>query len=102
MRLGVILVFAWIQSAEEAHPTLAQVVFGQVDDSQDGTTMGWDEGSASINPPTNQPTGGPAGANDRYLQNISSGGGGAGSRMVMLNFTPRWDGDYNAVGVTRL
>lgn len=75
--------------------------FGQVDDFQDGTTRQWEEGGPSPNPPTNIATGGPSGAGDRYLQNVSSGGGGAGSRMVMFN-TGRWTGNYIAKGVDRI
>ncbi len=74
---------------------------GQVDTFQDGTTMFWEEGTPSPNPPTNVPTGGPAGAGDAYLENISSGGFGAGSRMLMFNDV-QWTGNYNAAGVTRL
>ena len=106
--LHVIWCATGVSLAGAALGARAQVTFGQIDDFQDGTNMGWDEGSASINPPTNEPSGGPAGANDRYLRNVSSGGGGAGSRMVMLNFavppspSSHWDGDYNAAGITRL
>ena len=70
----------------------AAVVFGQIDDFQNGTTMGWDEGSPSPNPPVNVATGGPDGAGDRFLQTNSSGGNGPGSRMVMFNQN-QWAGD---------
>src|SRR3712207_4557029 len=56
------------------------VTLGQVDTFQDGSTMNWQEGGNSPNPPTNVASGGPAGAGDRYLENDSSGGFGAGSR----------------------
>ena len=52
---------------------LAAVTLGQQDTFSDGSTQGWSEGLVSPNPPTNIATGGPAGAGDRYLQNISSG-----------------------------
>lgn len=77
------------------------IVFGQIDDFQNGTAMNWTEGTGSLNPPTNIPTGGPAGAGDAFLQNASSGGSGPGSRQVMFNQT-QWIGDYNSAGVTRL
>jgi hypothetical protein len=77
------------------------VVFGQEDTFQDGTTLDWQEGASSPNPPTNVATGGPAGAGDRFLQNISSGGFGAGSRMVMFN-SAQWSGNYNAARVDRI
>lgn len=75
----------------------AAVEPGQVDDFEDGTTMGWAEGFISPNPPVNIPTGGPAGAGDAYLENTSDGGTGAGSRMVMFN-NAQWTGNYNALG----
>jgi hypothetical protein len=73
----------------------------QVDDFEDGTTMGWEEGAPSPNPPVNVPDGGPGGAGDAYLENTSSGGTGAGSRMVMFN-NAQWTGDYVAAGVSSL
>ena len=76
----------------------AQVTAGQVDDFEDGTTQAWVEGGSSPNPPTNITTGGPAGANDNFLQDISAGGGGAGSRMVFYNQT-QWAGDYTTQGI---
>jgi hypothetical protein len=77
------------------------VVFGQVDDFQDGTTMGWSEGASTPNEPANA-SGGPGGATDLYLRNVSSGGfGGAGSKQIMFNGA-QWAGDYNAAGVTRI
>jgi hypothetical protein len=75
------------------------ITLGQIDDFEDGTTMGWTEGIFSPNPPTNVPTGGPEGAGDSYLQNVSSGSIFAGGKMVMFNQT-QWAGDYIAAGVT--
>jgi hypothetical protein len=75
------------------------IVAGQVDDFEDGTTQGWAEGVFSPNPPTNVPNGGPAGIGDSYLQNISSGAVGAGSRQVTFNRV-QWTGDYVAAGVS--
>jgi hypothetical protein len=73
---------------------------GQLDDFEDGTTMGWQEGS-SPNEPTNVATGGPAGANDAFVRNVSSGSFGAGGRMVMFN-TAQWTGNYTASGIARI
>lgn len=73
----------------------------QVDDFQDGTTMGWQEGAVSPNPPVNVPDGGPGGAGDAYLENTSSGGSGAGSKMIMFN-NAQWTGDYVTAGVSSL
>ena len=79
----------------------AAVTFGQLDNFQNGTEMGWVEGTATPNPPTNVATGGPAGEGDRYLENVSSGGAGAGAKQVMFN-QAQWTGNYNAAGVTRI
>jgi hypothetical protein len=85
-----------------AAPARAAVTFGQIDTFQDGTAMDWDEGIVSPNRPTNVPTGGPAGAGDAYLRNVSTGGlGGSGSHQVMFNRS-QWTGDYAAAGVTRV
>jgi hypothetical protein len=76
------------------------IALGQIDTFQDGTTMGWQEGS-SPNPPINVATGGPAGAGDRYLENTSSGSFSAGGRMTMFN-SAQWLGNYTAAGVNRI
>jgi len=77
------------------------VAFGQLDDFQDGTTMGWSEGAPSPNPPTNIASGGPNGAGDRYVQNVASGGAGAGSKQIMFN-QAQWSGNYGSAHVTRV
>lgn len=77
------------------------ITFNQVDTFQDGSTMNWREGDPSPNPPVNVASGGPAGAGDRFLENESSGGFGAGSRMLMFN-QAQWLGNYNAAGVNRI
>jgi hypothetical protein len=74
---------------------------GQIDDFEDGTTMGWMEGFPSPNPPVNIASGGPAGTGDNYLQNVSSGGFGPGSAQVMFNHD-QWSGNYLAAGVTEI
>lgn len=98
---NAISLFIAIVFLQFAAHSRAAVSFGQIDTFQDGTTMSWNEGVSSPNPPTNVSTGGPAGAGDRYLQNISSGGSGAGSKMVMFNDV-QWTGNYNAAGVDRI
>ena len=76
---------------------LAAVDRTQVDDFEDGTTMGWREGLQSPNPPVNVSTGGPGGIGDNYLEIVSSGGVGAGSRLVTFN-NSQWTGDFTALG----
>jgi hypothetical protein len=70
--------------------TSAQVVVGQSDTFQDGTTRNWG-GAPAPNQPVNIPSGGPAGAGDAFLQITSTGTSGAGSRMVTLN-DQQWSG----------
>src|SRR5579884_2010571 len=79
----------------------ADITFGQVDTFQTGDPMGWSQGGPSPNQPTVIPTGGPAGTGDEYLQNVSSGGAGPGSKQIMLN-SAQWTGSYVAAGVTRI
>jgi hypothetical protein len=80
-------------------PALALgISLGQVDDFEDGTTASWTDG---VNGNTaNITTGGPAGANDNYLQ-ISSGSFGGQSRMTVFNRS-QWVGNYLAAGVTAI
>jgi hypothetical protein len=93
-----LVVLGWAVTPE----ALATITLGQIDTFQDGTTMSWEEGLVSPNPPTNEPTGGPAGAGDRFLQNIASGPPlGPGSKQVVFN-RDQWAGDYNAEGVDRI
>jgi hypothetical protein len=84
-----------------AYRASAAITFGQVDTFQDGLTAGWSQGAASPNPSSVIAGGGPGGASDAYLQNVSVGGFGAGSKMVMFN-TSQWAGDYGTAGVNRI
>lgn len=72
------------------------LTLGQIDDFQDGTTDGWTTGHST---PANIATGGPAGAGDRYMQVVSSGGFGTDSRLVVFN-NSQWLGDYISAGIT--
>src|SRR5688572_8376879 len=99
-RVLAVVVFLFVAGACTSAARGA-VVFGQLDDFQNGTTMAWEEGGPSPNPPTNVATGGPRGDGDRFLRNVSSGIGSPGSRMVMFNFV-QWTGDFAAAGVTRV
>jgi hypothetical protein len=73
------------------------VVFGQIDDFEDDTTMFWAGGAG----PANVSTGGPAGAGDNYLQLVATGGNGPGSRLGAYNDL-QWTGDYVSEGVTAI
>ena len=70
----------------------AQTV-GQQDDFEDTTVQGWVK-NGGPNPTTNE-TGGIDG---RYLNNISTGVGMAGSRLGMFNIT-QWTGNFLASGI---
>ncbi|MBT8259521.1 MAG: T9SS type A sorting domain-containing protein [Bacteroidia bacterium] len=76
---------------------IAQVNPGQIDDFEDGTTQNWTDGGSSV-PPVNISTGGPTGANDNFLQNVSLGANGPGSRQVMFN-DQQWNGNYTSQGI---
>ncbi len=80
-----------------ASGTARGIGIGQVDTFAINTA-GWQEGVASPNPPTRVASGGPAGAGDAFLQNISSGGSGAGSKQIMFNQV-QWTGNFTTAGV---
>lgn len=80
-----------------ATPARATIVFGQIDDFEDGTTQFWTGGLG----PANIPSGGPAGAGDHYLQLVATGGSGPGSRLGAYNDN-QWNGDYLAANVSSI
>ncbi|MBT8257782.1 MAG: T9SS type A sorting domain-containing protein [Bacteroidia bacterium] len=58
-------------------------------------TMNWSEAGSSPNPPYWVASGGPAGASDAYMANVSSGPGmTAGSRAIVYNQS-QWTGDFS-------
>ena len=77
------------------------IVSGQLDTFEDGTTMGWQEGTLSPNQPFNVADGGPNGAGDGYMQDSSAGGFGAGSNMTVFN-AMQWTGDWITPGIFRV
>jgi PEP-CTERM motif-containing protein len=75
---------------------------GQRDTFEDGTTQNWIVGLLGAPhpvPPVNVPTGGPAGAGDGFLQLTAIGGGGAGSRLAVVNGA-QWAGDFVVAGIS--
>src|SRR4051812_19699048 len=83
------------------------VTIGQVDNFGDGTTQNWVINLLGMgsppSPPTNVPTGGPAGAGDNYLRLTSTGiPDTAGSRLVGVNYNHQWNGNYIAAGITAI
>ena len=75
--------------------TAAAISSGQIEDFEGGTAAGW-LGFA----PTVQGSG-QLGASDMFLRVASTGGGGAGSRLVLRQNTT-WAGDYAASEVTAI
>lgn len=75
----------------------ASIVVGQIDDFEDGTVMNWGGGAN----PVNIATGGPAGANDNYVQITADRPSGPASRLAMYNDL-QWSGDYITAGVTAI
>ena len=71
----------------------------QTDDFENGTTLSWTDGSGGANV-ANITTGGPAGANDNYLQ-ISSGSFCGSARLVTFNQS-QWVGNYAGAGVSQI
>ena len=84
-----------------AVPAAGAVTFGQLDDFQTGGTLGWQQGAQATQPPTIVSSGGPNGAGDAYLQNVSVGGGGGSSKQTMFNMS-QWLGDFVTADVTRI
>jgi hypothetical protein len=77
------------------------IVLGQVDNFEDNTLQNWANGGAPGVPPVlNINTGGPAGANDNFMQ-ISSDGAGIGKFLTVFNRS-QWLGDYIGTGVTAI
>ncbi len=82
------------------------IAAGQLDDFQDGTTQDWVDalgGAISPVPPVVLADAGPGGVGDFALRLTSTGAViGAGSKLVVNNVDPRWQGDYLAAGVDGL
>lgn len=70
----------------------ASIVRPQTDTFQDGTTQNWIGGAS----PVNVPSGGPDGAEDRFLR-ISATNGNLGTNNIM-----QWTGNYTAADVAKI
>ena len=81
--------------------TAVAIVVGQTDTFENGTTQGWISGAVNPHPPVNIATGGPQGAGDHFLKVTSSGGFGAGSKLVTFN-TTQWIGNYTTAGIVAI
>jgi len=88
----------WLLITTVLISTASGIAPNQYDNFEDGTTQDWGSGANNPNPPTNNTSGGPAGANDNYLLATSTGSAGAGGKLVLINST-QWTGDYLTAGV---
>jgi hypothetical protein len=77
------------------------VTLGQADRFSTNDPLGWTMGPNAVMLPIVISTGGPQGANDGFLEVISTGTGSANSKMIMFNAS-QWTGDYIDTGVTRI
>jgi hypothetical protein len=98
MRIVAITLAVWALAAAIGH---AQILIGQTDNFQDGTTQGWQAGGTNPGP-INVATGGPAGTGDRYLQIATNGAiSGPGSRLAAFNLN-QWVGNYSMNNITAI
>jgi len=68
-----------------------------IDDFQGGAIDNWISGASNPHPPVNNPTGGPAGAADGFLQ-CEADGASSGGKMTFFNET-QWLFDWPANGI---
>jgi hypothetical protein len=100
--MGTLFRSAVLLIATSVAPFGAQALsIGMIDTFQTGIG-GWFAGGGPLGqvppvPPHVVPTGGPTGAHDAFLQVTSSGGAGAGSRLVAMNAS-QWAGNYLTAG----
>ncbi len=80
----------------------SQVSAGQVDDFEDGTVQNWIIGATGPSSPVNVDTGGPAGAEDNFLEYTSNGGSNIGSRMAIFNANNQWSGNFISEGIVEI
>jgi hypothetical protein len=74
----------------------AAPVAGQMNTFQGGTE-GWGQGINTTN--TVVTSGGPAGLQDNYIRVTAFGGGGPGSRLITLNESSPWTGNFLAAQI---
>lgn len=84
-----------LSTALLASTSFAQIHQGLTADFQDSTTNGWQGPNVF-----NTGSGGPTGANDKFL-GVTSDGSGQGGRLATYN-TGDWLGNYQSAGVTSI
>ncbi len=101
-RIHILFAVPFVFLLASASSAVYALAAGQIDTFEDGTTQGWVValfGAEHPDPPVNTPTGGPAGADDNFLQLTAVGGSGAGNRLAVINLT-QWTGDFLAANIT--
>jgi hypothetical protein len=96
-RAGIVIVL--IAAAILAVPlsSRAQIVAGQVDTFQDGSTQHWSGSS-----PENVADAGPNGTGDNALFITAHGFQGPGGKLLAYNDGFQWDGNWTAAGVAQI
>jgi hypothetical protein len=98
----IFIAIVWVSAVLIGYPQIASaVVVGQTDTFENGTPQGWIAGFFDPHPPVNVATGGPQGVGDHYLKVTSSGGLGAGSKLVTFS-TTQWTGNYTTAGIVAI
>lgn len=77
------------------------VTLSQVEDFSSGP-LTWVHGIEHPNMPLIRENSGPLGSSDSALEVVSSFGSGVGSRLLALNSSSDWTGDYSGQGITGL
>ncbi len=77
----------------------AELIGGQIDDFEGGTTENWTNGFIAADPVLE--TGGPGGLSDHYMKVSADGMVGAGGRLIVFNRS-QWVGDYITPGVAAI
>ncbi|MCI0333265.1 MAG: hypothetical protein L0228_08590 [Planctomycetes bacterium] len=77
------------------------ITTGHVDNFNDGTLQDWRVGSLGDFPAI-QTDFGPSGSGDHSLWMATSGAGGSVARLIVLNDSTNWTGNWTAAGVARV
>jgi len=96
MRMRVVAAVGMVGTLAAA--AAANPVPNQVSTFQGGNNGGWANGDRGSDPPI-VTTGGPAGAADAFLRVTSTGSFGALSRLLTLNESTAWTGNFATAGV---
>ena len=90
----LVAVGACVVVAVSSVPGLGDVITGVTHDNFESSATDWTNGGGGTAPTI--VLGGPAGTGDHYLQVVSAGGLGAGSKLITFD-SGEWHGSYNGV-----